>query len=115
MALVVKNPPVNAGNRCGSTPGLVRSSGGGNGNPLQYSYLENPKDRGAWKATVYRVAKSQTGLSDCATTILVTKRILFVSPKPPDTLVTISGISYTSYPRFDLKSHIPPTRPFKAR
>ena len=60
VALVVKNPPVNAGNRCGSTPGLVRSSGGGNGNPLQYSYLENPKDRGAWKATVYRVAKSQT-------------------------------------------------------
>ena len=60
MALVIKNPPVNAGNRYGSIPGLERSPGGGNGNPLQYSYLENPKDRGAWKATVYRVAKSQT-------------------------------------------------------
>ena len=40
------------------------SPGGGNGNPLQYSCLENPKDRGAWKATVFRVAKSQTQLSD---------------------------------------------------
>ena len=38
------------------------SSGEGNGNPLQYSYLENSKDRGAWWATVHKVAKSQTGL-----------------------------------------------------
>ena len=38
------------------------SPGGGNGNPLQYSCLENPMDRGAWKATVLRVAKSQTRL-----------------------------------------------------
>ena len=43
-------------------PGLGRSPGGGNGNPLQYSCLENPMDRGAWWATVHRVAKSQTQL-----------------------------------------------------
>ena len=60
MALVVKNPPVNAGDirDIGSIPG--RFSGIGNGNPLQYSYLENPMDRGAWWALVHGVAKSQT-------------------------------------------------------
>ena len=44
----------------GSVPELGRSPGGGHGNPLQCSCLENPKDRGAWRATVQRVAKSQT-------------------------------------------------------
>ena len=53
---VVKNPPVNAGD-LGLIPGLGRSSGEGNGNPLQYSCLENPTDRGAWQATVYEVEK----------------------------------------------------------
>ena len=48
----------------GSVPGLGRSPGEGNGNPLQYSCLENPMDRGAWQATVHGVAKSQTGLSN---------------------------------------------------
>ena len=48
----------------GSIPGLGRSYGEGNDNPLQYSCLENPMDRGAWQATVNEVAKSQTGLSD---------------------------------------------------
>ena len=48
----------------GSIPGLGRSPGEGNGNPLQYSCLENPKDRGALLATVHGVAKSQTWLSD---------------------------------------------------
>ena len=48
----------------GSIPGLGRSPGEGNGNPLQYSCLENPKDQGAWWATVHGVAKSQTRLSD---------------------------------------------------
>ena len=43
----------------GSIPGLGRSPGGGNGNPHQYSCLENPMDTGAWRATVYRVAESQ--------------------------------------------------------
>ena len=48
----------------GSIPGLGRSPGEGNGNPLQYYCLENPMDRGAWWATVHGVAKSQTRLSD---------------------------------------------------
>ena len=46
----------------GLTPGLGRSLGGGHGNPLQYSCLERPMDRGAWRATVHRVAKSWTRL-----------------------------------------------------
>ena len=48
----------------GLIPGSGRSPGRGNGTPLQYSCLENPMDRGAWWATVHRVEKSQTGLSD---------------------------------------------------
>ena len=59
----VKRLAYNAGD-LGSIPGLGRSSGEGNGNPLQYSYLENPMDRGAWWATVHWIAKSQTRLSD---------------------------------------------------
>ena len=50
---VVKNPPDNAGD-AGSIPGLGRSLGKGNGNPFQYSCLENPMDRGTWWATVQR-------------------------------------------------------------
>ena len=53
----------NAGD-LGSIPGLGRSPGEGNGNPFQYSCLKNPMDRGAWRATVHGVAKSQTGLND---------------------------------------------------
>ena len=60
---VVRYLPANAGDT-GSNPGSVRSPGVGNGNLLQYSCLENPVDRGAWQATVHRVAKSQTRLSD---------------------------------------------------
>ena len=48
----------------GSIPGLGRSPGEGNGNPLQCSCLENPMDRGAWWATVHGVTKSQTQMSD---------------------------------------------------
>ena len=48
----------------GSIPGSGRSPGEGNGNPLQYSCLENPMDRGAWWATVHGVAKSWIQLSD---------------------------------------------------
>ena len=64
VVLVVKNPPARAGDirDVGSVPGLRRSPGGGHGHPLQYSCLENPMDRGAWLATVHRVAKSQTQL-----------------------------------------------------
>ena len=60
--LVVKNPPASVGDvrdRC-SNPGLGRSPGEGNGNLLQYSYLENLIDRGAWGATGHRVSKNQT-------------------------------------------------------
>ena len=48
----------------GSIPGSGRSPGEGNGNPLQYSCLENPMDRGAWWATIHGVSKSWTQLSD---------------------------------------------------
>ena len=63
---VVKNPPANAADAgdVSSVPGLGRSPGEGNGNPLQYSCLENPMDRGAGQATVHGVAKSWTRLSD---------------------------------------------------
>ena len=63
---VVKNPHTNAGDS-NSIPMLGRSPGGGHGNPLQYSCLENPKDRGAWPATVRRVTKNQTRLSNRTT------------------------------------------------
>ena len=61
---VPKNLPPNAGDRrdTGFIPGSGRSPGGENGNPLQYSYLGNPMNRGAWRATVHSVAKSQTQL-----------------------------------------------------
>ena len=56
---VVKNPPANAGEArdVGSTPGPGRSPGGGHDNTPQYSYLENPMDRGAWQVTVHGIAK----------------------------------------------------------
>ena len=64
--IVVKNPPANTGDTrdAGSIPGSGRSPGVGNGNPLQYSCLENSVDRGDWWTTVYVVTKSQTQLSD---------------------------------------------------
>ena len=64
VALVVKNPPANAGDirDVGSIPGSRRSPGGGNGNTLQYSCLKNPTDRGAWQATVHGVPESQMKL-----------------------------------------------------
>ena len=52
-----------------SVPGWGRSSGGGHGNPLQFSCLENPVDRGAWWATVHKVIKSQTRLKQLSTHI----------------------------------------------
>ena len=58
-----KESTSNAGD-LGSVPGLGRSPERGHGNPLQFSCLENPMDRGAWWATVHGVTKSQTGLSD---------------------------------------------------
>ena len=62
MALEIKNPLANAGDTrdVGSVPGSGRSPGEGEGNPLQYSCLENPMDRGAWQATVHGITKSWT-------------------------------------------------------
>ena len=60
---MVKNRPANAGDT-GTILGLGRAPGEENGNPLQYSCLENPLDRGAWQATVHGVTKSWTRLSD---------------------------------------------------
>ena len=62
MALVVKNPFASSGDvrDVSSIPGSGRSPAEGHGNPLQYSCLENPMDRGAWQATVHRVAESDT-------------------------------------------------------
>ena len=64
VVLGVKNLPADAGDLrdLGLIPGPGRSPGGGHGNPLQYSCLENPMDRGAWQATVHRVSKGRTWL-----------------------------------------------------
>ena len=64
LMLVVKNTPANSGDirDMGLIPGMGRSPGGGYGNPLQYSCLENPMDREAWWATFHGVTKSQIGL-----------------------------------------------------
>ena len=60
MVIGVKSLSANAGDLrdVGSIPGLGRSPGGGHGNPLHYSHLENPIDRGAWRAMVHRVTES---------------------------------------------------------
>ena len=63
---MAKNTSVNAGDM-GSIPGLGRSPGGGDGNPFQYSFLENSMDRGAWQASIHRVIKSQTQLKQLIT------------------------------------------------
>ena len=62
VALAVKNPPANAGESrdADSTQESGRPPGGGNGNPVQYSCLENPMCRGAWRAIVHGAAKSRT-------------------------------------------------------
>ena len=59
---MVKNLPANAGDirDVGLIPGFIRSPGGGHGNPLQYSCLDSPMDRGPWQATVHWVAESDT-------------------------------------------------------
>ena len=66
VAQWAKNLPASAGDAtdAGLIPGSGRFLGGGHGNPLQYSCLENPMDRGAWWATVHRVTKSWTRFSD---------------------------------------------------
>ena len=69
VVLVVKSQPVDAGRLrdAGSIPRSRRSPGGGHGNPLQCSCLENPMDKGAWQATVHRVTKSGTQVKQLST------------------------------------------------
>ena len=71
---MVKNPPAHAGDTrgVGLIPGLGRSPEGGNGNPLQYSCLENSVGRGAWQAPVDGVTRSQTPLSNQARAFIET-------------------------------------------
>ena len=69
---MVKNPPANAGD-VDLIPELGRSLGGGNGSLLQYSCLESPMDRGAWRAIVHGVAKSWSWINDKTTTMMTWK------------------------------------------
>ena len=80
VTLMVRNLPVNAGDTrdAGSIPGLGRSSGEGNGNPLQYSCLENSMDRGAWQATVHGPTKIQTRMIEHIVAIIVSVKIINV-------------------------------------
>ena len=81
---VVKNPPAKAGELrdAGLIPGSERSPGGEHGNPLQYSCLENPMDRGAWWATVHGVAKAKRWLSTAHTVHLEQGQTRVPSPAP---------------------------------
>ena len=87
VALGVKNPPVNAedagdARETGWIPGSGRSFAEGNGNPLQYSYLENSMNTGAWRAIVHGVAKSWTWLSTRGTSISEVVSTFFLGPAP---------------------------------
>ena len=75
---VVKNQPGNAGDS-GSICRLGRSPGEGNGNPLRYSCLENPMDKGTWRVAVHGVAKNWTRPSDWACNIILTNKSYFLS------------------------------------
>ena len=77
----------------GSIPGSGRSPGEGNGNPLKYSCLENPMDRGAWWATIHGVAKSRTGSSD----FCVCMCVCVISTSCVHTLFILSIYEHMSY------------------
>ena len=76
---VVKSPPANAGD-WNSIPGLGRSPGGGHGNPLQYSCLGNPTDRGVWRAIAQGVAKSLTQPTKQPSTHITTETVTVIWP-----------------------------------
>ena len=95
MVLVVKNLPANPGDR-GSIPGLRRSPGGGNGNLLQCSCLENPMDRGAWRARVHRVTKNQTQLTLACTKTARSKQCGFAFPTCHHQYSDTNWMSYNS-------------------
>ena len=100
---MVKNLPANvrAARNVGSIPGSGRSPGERNGNPLQYSWLKNPTDRGAWQAIVHRVAKSQTWLKQLSRHI----RIQFSSVQFSRSVVS------DSLPPHELQHSRPPCPP----
>ena len=77
---LVKNLPSNTGDArdSGSVPRLRRSPGGGNGNLLQYSCLENPMDTEVCQATIHGITKSQTGLSDLTLALCVCIYIIYI-------------------------------------
>ena len=79
---LVKNSLANAGDPrdAGSIPESGRSPAGGHGNPVQYSYLENPMDRGAWRATVHRIEKSNTRQKKISSVQLLSHVRLFAAP-----------------------------------
>ena len=88
MVLVVKNLPANAGEvrDTSSVPGLGKSPRGGNGNPFQYSCLENPLDRGVWCVAVHGVTKSWTWLSNYSRK--TSASALLIMPKPLTVWIT---------------------------
>ena len=81
----------------GSIPGLGRSPGKGNGNPLQYYCLKNPMDRGAWQATVHGVAKSQTRLRDRAYIFFSTGQVLLSALSWCSTCIFVSEGVFLMY------------------
>ena len=88
---MVKNLPANAGDM-GMIPGLGRSTGEENGNPLQYSCLENPIDREAWWATVHGVTESRTQLSNF--TYLLMTKLMSVHLKTEEIQKFFKNITY---------------------
>ena len=122
MTLVVKNPPANAGDvrDSGSIPELGRSPGGGPGNPLQCSFLENSMDRGAWQATVHGVTKSWTQLKGLSSSrmewnvsIFNRSPSIFQCPLLPHGCWCLWGgsgawVISNSYPGIRLPLNIPP-------
>ena len=99
VALVVKTPPADAGDPgdAGLIPGLERSPGGGHGNSLQYSCLENPMDRGAWWATVHGVAQSRIWLKQCSMHAWLTTYTTVLLHKSPPMWYQNAFLKYLFY------------------
>ena len=97
---MVKNPPANAGNS-GSIPGSGISPGGGNGNPLQYSCLENPMDRGVWQAAqsmgLQRVGYDRAHRQGCKNTLMMSICHLIPVFKPIESVTTSKVNSGENY------------------
>ena len=102
--LMVKNLPASAGDarNSGSIPRLGRSPGAGNGNPLQYSCLKNPMDRGAWRAAVHGASKSWTQLSDWVHTHTHTHAFLILLPTEKHIFPFLSWPNYYFIRTFNL-------------